>query len=41
MVLRPVTPALPHIDMHIALVDKLQSTSELVLLFVNVAQRGR
>jgi hypothetical protein len=38
MVLRPVTPALPHIDMHIALAYKPQSTSELVPLFVDVVR---
>ena len=38
MVLRPVTPALPHIDMHIALAYKSQSTNELVPLFVNVVR---
>ena len=38
MVLRPVTPALPHIDMHIALAYKPQSTSELVPLFVEVVR---
>jgi len=38
MVLRPVTPALPHIDMHIALAYKPQSTSELVPLFVDVVK---
>jgi DNA-binding transcriptional LysR family regulator len=38
MVLRPVTPALPHIDMHIALAYKPQSTNELVPLFVDVVR---
>src|SRR4030095_11134461 len=38
MVLRPVTPALPHIDMHIALAYKPQSTNELVPLFVAVVR---
>jgi DNA-binding transcriptional LysR family regulator len=38
MVLRPVTPALPHIDMHIALAYKPQSTNELVPLFVDVVK---
>jgi DNA-binding transcriptional LysR family regulator len=38
MVLRPVTPALPHIDMHIALAYKPQSASELVSLFVDVVR---
>jgi hypothetical protein len=38
MVLRPVTPALPHIDMHIALAYKPQSESELVPLFVDVVR---
>ena len=41
MVLRPVTPALPHIDMHIALAYKPQSKSELVPLFVDVVQGRR
>ena len=39
MVLQPLTPSLPHIDMHIALAYKPQSTSELVPLFVDVVQR--
>jgi DNA-binding transcriptional LysR family regulator len=38
MVVRPVTPALPHTDTHIALAYKPQSTSELVPLFVNVVR---
>jgi DNA-binding transcriptional LysR family regulator len=38
MVLRPVTPALPHIDMHIALAYNPASTSELVPLFVDVVK---
>jgi DNA-binding transcriptional LysR family regulator len=38
MVVRPVTPALPHIDTHIALAYKPQSTSELVPLFVDVVR---
>jgi len=38
MVLRAVTPALPHTDMHIALAYKPQSTSELVPLFVDVVR---
>jgi DNA-binding transcriptional LysR family regulator len=38
MVLRPVTPALPHTDMHIALAYKPQPTSELVPLFVDVVK---
>lgn len=38
MALRPVTPALPHIDMHIALAYRLQSTCELVPLFVDVVR---
>jgi DNA-binding transcriptional LysR family regulator len=38
MVLRPVSPALPHIDMHIALAYKPQFTSELVPLFVDVVR---
>jgi DNA-binding transcriptional LysR family regulator len=38
MALRPVTPALPHIDMHIALAYKPQSTCELVPLFVAVVR---
>jgi DNA-binding transcriptional LysR family regulator len=38
MVLRPLTPALPHIDMHIALAYRPQSTSELVPLFVDVVK---
>ena len=36
MVLRPVTPALPHIDTHIAVAYKPQSTRELIPLFVDV-----
>jgi DNA-binding transcriptional LysR family regulator len=39
MVLRPVTPALPHIDMQIALAYKPNSTSELVPLFVEVVKQ--
>lgn len=38
MVLRPVTPSLPHIDMHIALAYKPHSTSDLVPLFVGVVR---
>ena len=38
MVVRPVIPALPHIDMHIALAYKPQSASELVPLFVDVVR---
>ena len=38
MVVRPVTPALPHIDMHIALAYKPQSENELVPLFVDVVK---
>jgi DNA-binding transcriptional LysR family regulator len=38
MVMRPVTPALPHIDMHIALAYKPQPASELVRLFVDVVR---
>jgi DNA-binding transcriptional LysR family regulator len=38
MVVRPVAPALPHIDMHIALAYKPQSESELVPLFVAVVR---
>ena len=38
MVVRPVTPALPHTDTHIALAYKPQSTSELVPLFVGVVR---
>jgi hypothetical protein len=38
MVLRQVTPAQPHIDMHIALAYKPQSTYELVSLFVGVVR---
>jgi DNA-binding transcriptional LysR family regulator len=38
MVLRPLTPSLPHIDMHIALAYKPQSTCELVPLFVEVVK---
>jgi DNA-binding transcriptional LysR family regulator len=38
MVLRPLTPALPHIDMHIALAYKAQSANELVPLFVDVVK---
>ena len=38
MVLRPVTPALPHIDMHIALAYNRQSTSDSVPLFVEVVR---
>jgi DNA-binding transcriptional LysR family regulator len=38
MVVRPVTPALPHTDMHIALAYKPQSESELVPLFVAVVR---
>jgi hypothetical protein len=38
MVLRPVTPALPLIDMHIALAYKAHSSSELVRLFVDVVR---
>ena len=38
MVVRPVAPALPHIDMHIALAYKPQSESELVPLFVDVVR---
>jgi DNA-binding transcriptional LysR family regulator len=38
MVLRPVTPALPHIDMHIALAYRPQATNELVPLFVDVVR---
>jgi DNA-binding transcriptional LysR family regulator len=38
MVVRPVTPALPHTDMHIALAYKPTSTSDLVPLFVSVVR---
>jgi DNA-binding transcriptional LysR family regulator len=38
MVVRPVTPALPHIDMHMALAYKPNSTSDLVPLFVSVVR---
>lgn len=38
MVLRPVTPALPHVDMHIALAYNPQSPSDLVPLFVEVVR---
>jgi DNA-binding transcriptional LysR family regulator len=38
MVVRPVTPALPHTDMHIALAYKVNSTSDLVPLFVSVVR---
>ena len=38
MVLRPVTPSLPHVDMHIALAYKPQSGNELVPLFVDVVR---
>jgi hypothetical protein len=38
MVLRPVTPCLPHIDMHIALAYKPQGSGELVSLFVDVVR---
>jgi DNA-binding transcriptional LysR family regulator len=38
MVLRPVTPALPHIDMHIACAYKPQGENELVALFVKVVR---
>jgi DNA-binding transcriptional LysR family regulator len=38
IVLRPVRPALPHIDMHIALAYKPQTTNELVKLFVEVVR---
>jgi DNA-binding transcriptional LysR family regulator len=38
MVVRPVTPSLPHTDTHIALAYKPHSTSELVPLFVSVVK---
>jgi DNA-binding transcriptional LysR family regulator len=38
MVLRPLTPALPHIDTHIGLAYKPNSSSELVPLFVDVVK---
>ena len=38
MVLRPVTPALPHIETHIAVAYKSQPTNELVSLFVDVVR---
>lgn len=38
MVLRPVTPELPHTDMHIALAYQPQSSYELVELFVDVVR---
>jgi DNA-binding transcriptional LysR family regulator len=38
MVVRPVTPELPHTDMHIALAYKPNSTSDLVPLFVEVVR---
>jgi DNA-binding transcriptional LysR family regulator len=38
IVFRPVTPALPHVDMHIALAYKQQSANELVPLFVDVVR---
>jgi DNA-binding transcriptional LysR family regulator len=47
IVVRPVTPLLPHIETHIALAYKPQSTNDLVPLFVDVvrdvvsAQAGR
>jgi DNA-binding transcriptional LysR family regulator len=38
IVVRPITPALPHIQTHIALAYKPQSTNELVPLFVDVVR---
>ncbi len=38
MVLRPVTPALPHIETHIAVAYKSHPTNELVSLFVEVVR---
>jgi DNA-binding transcriptional LysR family regulator len=38
VVLRPVTPALPHVETHIALAYKPQSTSDLVPLFVDAVR---
>jgi len=38
MVLRPVPPPLPHIEMHIALAYKPQSPSDLVPLFVDIVR---
>jgi DNA-binding transcriptional LysR family regulator len=38
MVLRPVKPSLPHLDMHMALAYKAQPACELVQLFVDVVR---
>jgi DNA-binding transcriptional LysR family regulator len=38
MVVRPLSPALPHIETHIALAYKPQSSSEIVPLFVDVVR---
>jgi DNA-binding transcriptional LysR family regulator len=38
VVVRPVTPALPHIETHIALAYKPQSASDLVPLFVDIVR---
>lgn len=38
VVVKPVTPALPHIETHIALAYKPQSTNELVPLFVDTVR---
>jgi DNA-binding transcriptional LysR family regulator len=38
MVVRPLTPALPHIETHIALAYKPQSSSDSVPLFVDVVR---
>jgi DNA-binding transcriptional LysR family regulator len=38
VVLRPVTPPLPHVEMHIALAYRPNATSDLVPLFVEIVR---